>query len=57
MSKFLDDKGIENASTYDFNALEDMDPSLGKKNPWKKKEKNKFFSKNKKFFIYNIIYL
>jgi hypothetical protein len=51
MSKFLDDKGIENASTYDFNALEDMDPSLGKKNPWKKKKKLNFFSKIKNIYL------
>lgn len=29
MSKFLEDKGLENASTFDFAALEEMDPSLG----------------------------
>ena len=29
MSKFLEDKGVENSTTYDFNALEEMDPSLG----------------------------
>ena len=28
-SKFLDDKGLEQSSAYDFNALEEMDPSLG----------------------------
>ena len=29
MSKFLEDKGLDNGSAFDFAQLEEMDPSLG----------------------------